>query len=295
MANLWPNPLEALGYQVIGVERGVTVSGQERDRTVVPDVICGSVDQQHVLCVDAKSRTIDGPQERAYMLMESSSLFGQGVVPTGVSLEHLTHDNILATSKQFCDTLIVRMGKELIELPVVTGDDEAFALGYGNLRQADLNKLFADGVSVTGYEWPTKFVKFTSRSTKAEIAPVVVRSLMEHIRRGAAFSVEEVIIRSIDHWHLVGQRERRALRTQVTLLLDEACTEELAPYFERLHPAQRWAVTTRVSNVPNALEALHKRARAFVQRKEYGIHFHQDQPPLFDGTLMEIDDDSDDE
>jgi hypothetical protein len=242
MANLWPNPLEGLGYGVIGVEREVTVSGQVSDRTVVPDVICASVRLHHVLCIDAKSRTVDGSQERAYMQMESSMLFAQGVVPTGISRDQLTHDNALATARSFCDALVSNMNSVAIELPVVVADETEFGLGLGILKQRELNDLLNKGIPVAGYEWPSKFVKFTSRSEDSDMAPVIVRSLMEYIRLGADFSADEVIARAIDHWHLVGQKERRDLRSRITIMLDEAGSEELATYFERLHPSQRWRV-----------------------------------------------------
>lgn len=290
---LWPNPLQTLGYEVIGIEREVTVSGPARDRTVVPDIICGASALSHVLCVDAKSQTIDGEQELAYMQMESDSLFIQGVVPSAVDRTALSHDNALATSRSHGNTLVRNMARESVSLPVLLADEKEFAIGDGEFREKALNDLFTAGVEVAAYEWPTKFVKFTSRSSESEMVPVIGRVLIERLRDGGDFTSDDVIMSSIDHFHLVGRLERRDLRKKVTSILDQGCIEELSLYYRRVMPEQRWTVTTQISNSPNSLEALHRRVQEFVHRHELDIPFRKDQPSLFGSEVLEPDEESD--
>lgn len=199
----------------------------------------------------------------------------------------LSHDSALATSESYLNALVANMERESVELPVICADHRQFKLGFGEVREQALAKVLGEGVEIADRDWPMKFVKFTSKSTDAEMVPIIGRALMESIRNGGKFSVDSIIERSISHWHLVGQRERRALRRKVTILIDAGCSEELTQYYRRDMPAQQWTVTKQVANKANALEALNLRAGEFVRRHELGIPFHKDQPNLFGGELLE--------
>lgn len=282
MGDTWPSPLVPLGYEVVGVQRELTTTLNGRDKTVVVDVLCGSQVLQHVLCVEAKSATVHSNQARAYATLSGQRLAVQGVIPTGVSADQLSHDVVYATASSHAPQVQHGLTFLGLQFPILAADQSAFRLTHGAFCQPELNKVFAAKVVVANHEWPRHFVPFTATSSDAEKAPRVMSTLLQFLQRGGSFTIHDFVRKAVPHYDYCGTAEQRQFRKSVGRLLDRVAREELHGEFRRIGSDPEWEVMGKPATTAQRLEALQQRARQFVYRLEHGIDFMPNQPPLFE-------------
>lgn len=266
----WPTPLAPLGYVPCGVEREITTVLDGRDRTVPVDLICASAGANHALCFEAKSATLHEDQVRRYRALTPTNLLARGGLPPDVVPARLTHDVAYIVERMHAAAL----GRQFAEmgevLPLVVGDDDRFALDRGAFGQGEVQRVFAEGVTVDPDAWPRHFVPFKSDSPDEEMVPAVAQALAGLIIQGRDFAVADLAERSVPHWPICGDAERQRFRTRLAALADRGMREHLDDYYERPGAPQSWHVTCGRLTRPTQTERLRRRMDEFVARVQGG-------------------------
>lgn len=274
----WPSPLAALGYVPCGVEREIRVVRDGADHSAVADFVCASAQGQHVLCVEAKSRTVHEQQARSYLAIRPLHLVQTANLPPGMEPVQLTHDIAYATSAGNAESVAAQLAGFSALFPAIAGSEQRFGLVSGTFRQPDMQSVFATGIEITEAEWPTHFVLFNSRSEHGDIAPHLARAVSQSIIAGRGFSANDLARRTANHWSLCGPREQQGIRAALVRLTDDAVRNELSGYYEREMPAQTWRPTGPRPINPQALARLSRRDTDFVMRiQAAGV---QPPPPI---------------
>lgn len=266
----WPTPLAPLGYVPCGVERGITTVLGGQDRTVTVDLICASAVTNHALCFEGKSATLHEDQVKRYQALTPANLLVRGGLPAEIVPAHLTHDVAYVVERVHATALGRQFDEMGAMLPLVAGDGDRFALERGAFGQAEVQRVFAEGVAVDPNAWPRHFVPFKSDSPDEEVVPAVAQALAGLIIQGRDFDVAALAERSVPHWPLCGDAERQRFRTKLAALADRGMREHLGDYLERPGAPQAWRVTTGRLTRPTQTERLRRRLDEFVARVQGG-------------------------
>jgi hypothetical protein len=281
-AGTWPSPLFELGYAVFGVEREITTRLDGQSRTRVLDFACGSTTQNHVLGVEAKSRSVDEGQARTYAVVQPGDFVDQLWLTDGFSANTLSRDITYITGSEDCGHVIRSLAEFGIDLPVVGCDGTRFDLESGRLNHTTIDALFREGIPLgKDHEWPDHHVRFKSDSGDARMVAFVLTAVASFVIRGNAFTIDDICSRAVEHWQWCGQSEQKLFRQNITRLVDQAERNELAQFIRRLRPDRKWEPLKQPLAAPQQIESLQRNADRFVQRVQLGIPF-SDQPTLFD-------------
>jgi hypothetical protein len=281
-AGTWPSPLFDLGYAVFGVEREITTRLDGQPRTRVLDFACGSATQNHVLGVEAKSRTVEEGQARTYAAVRPSDFVDQLWLTDGFAADTLSRDITYLTGSEDCGHVIRSLAELGIDLPVVGCDGTRFDLEAGTLTCPRTDTLLREGIPLgADHEWPDHHVRFKSDSGDAKMVAFVLASVAGFVIRGNSFTIDEVCGRAVGHWEWCGQTEQRAFRQSITRLIDRAASEELGPFVRRTGTERKWEARKGRLVVPQQIGSFQRSADRFVQRVQLGVPFN-DQLSLFD-------------
>ena len=291
----WPAPLAEFGYVPCGIERGITVLLEGKDRTVTVDLICASEVTHHALCVESKSATLDSDQVHRYRNMTTTNLLRLGALPPGVDPTRASHDIAYICDRANAQSLGDQFAELNARLPLIAGDNQSFEIVQGAISQSDVHRLFSDGIDVSTLDWPRHYVPFKSDSPDTDVVPSLTRALARFIIDGRNFTVEELALECVPYWRLCGPGEQHAFRHKLAELTTRAMRDDLAEYYERPGSAQLWHVVRDPLKHPNELQRLSRVASNFVDRVQKGLPFRPEQLAFESEFFGIIDDGGNDE
>jgi hypothetical protein len=278
----WPQPLHDMGYAVLAIEREISARINGTVETKVVDFACAAESPGHILCIEAKSRSIDERQAAAYAAVSTKDFVEQLWYPQPAGSPGLNHDFGYVTGSDDQEHVIIGLAKVGVELPVLSCDGTRFDLEDGSFQSAAVHALFAEGVPLgRDHVWPRHFVKFTSFSTDGEMVAPLMAAVASRLIAAKRFSIEEICSASISHWEFCGQGEQHRFRHRFAKLIDRAAREELNPFMARDGMLQAWVPHRERLDMPQQSVSLQRRAQDFVDRIKLGGDFN-DQLHLFD-------------
>ena len=285
----WPCPFRELGYDVVGIQRPVLSTSGKGPRKIVPELICASASQQHVVAIDVKTARLTRPQAEGYAALTGEQIVTQGMLGADFGPTSTVADGAFVTSHENVALVDRRLQTWNLSVTTISDEGSQFRISRGTFANQTLNQIFLAGIKIPDPSaWPTHFISTSSDSTPAELAPHVMIAAAAYIIQGETFTDEEIGAKAIDHWRLCGQQEKSTYVNKVHALLSEAYLDELQGFFKPESmslgaPAKgcRW--------VPEHFGQLHfkrrtslmRRATEFCDRKAAGLPYVRNQPRLF--------------
>lgn len=230
-AGTWPSPLFERGYAVVGVEREITARVDGKPNTRVIDFACGSGELNHMLCVEAKNRSIDEGQARTYAAVQPSDFVDQLWLTADFNAEKLDQDFTYVTGSDDCEHVMRSLAEFGIDFPVVECDGTHFGLEAGRFAIGVIDTLFREGIPLSiEHQWPDHHVRFKSDSGDAVMVAPVMTAVAAFVLNGERFVIDDVCSRAVGHWQWCGLSEQRAFRKKIRGLVNRAAREELDPF-----------------------------------------------------------------
>ena len=276
-----PNIFYDWGYRQILVEQPIGLSDR---RTVVPDLIISSRQQNHCIVWESKSGgSIDNDQAKRLALIEAKDF--RDKLSLDISLEEdFLYDISYACEGAECQNIKVdldRLSKETAvigDFPIVGFFDEFGVRKYCSLfKKKNVDDLLSAGIEVDIRKITPDYYPFDKDSPLYEIAPFVMRGIVSYAARGEPYFSSEQITREScgSSWNYVRSNQaKNQMISKVEDILTEAKRNELKHYLSKHGKgdirAPKWHVD--YSNIRGTaypagkLKTLQKKCRQFVNR-----------------------------
>jgi len=283
-----PSVFYDLGYTQLLLDKVISL---DDNKTVVPDLIMSSRQQNHCIVWESKSgRNIDNDQAKRLALIKATCFKDQLMLNIKVE-EGFLFDMAYACDGQQCDNIRVDLnrlaeeGSPVGKFPIIGFfEDKGLQKHSGKFNKENIDLIMSAGISFDLREIPVDYLPFDQDSSLSDIAPFVVRIIVSYAaRQEAQFSSEQVTKESYgSSWDFISSRTKNEMVNKVEKILIEARQNEFRGYLSRVGRggirSLKWQLNysnARGGAYPaGRLKKLQKRCKEFVnrlRREESGI------------------------
>lgn len=284
----WPHPLSDLGYAAHYTEKEISVSLGAVDATVVADLLIGSPNESHAICIEVKSNQVDKNQLQRYLGIKSTDLYDQGLVPSTFDRRTIAHDILYVSSFKNEARIKRRLDSQV---PLLTGSTTKYQLRTGKISNPRVDEVLRSGIDVSNRKPPTSYIQFTSDPKYSlRLLQSVLVGLGKVIIAGESFTVRSLAADSIPHWGMIGTQERSTFINAIRWLVTEAALTELNPYIQLANDHNWLCLQGKIDSAAGTMK-LSRLLRTHFRRIQSGLAYNPPRPGQLALSGLDLDTD----
>ncbi len=294
-----PSAVHDLGYTQIVMDKRIRV---ENDRTVMPDLIISSREENHCVVWESKSgRSIDNDQAKRLASIEARVFTEQ--LPLNVRIGNdFAFDVAYASDGQQCQNIRVDLDRVAQEVATVGTfplvgfyEESGIKTHSGRFSKDNINNVLGNGIDFDLREVPTEYLRFDRDSPLSEIALYVITNIVSYAtRQEPRFSAEQIAKDSYgSSWaYIASNTIKDEIAKKIDEMLLDARQNELYGYLTKPGKggirSPKWNLSymnqSGTAFPSRRLKKLQKQCVEFVNRlknEEAGIYAKQLHLPFF--------------